>query len=99
MVCLAHMVFIPDVIAHAALHPPDVAPFDVERHRLDRFAFEGTALADHVVEEVLAGLTPRKTRPEEVVKSPKIIKKSVNILGGELKLWGGQSLAFRSICR
>src|SRR5436190_13866182 len=44
MVCLAHMVFIPDVIAHAALHPPDVAPFDVERHRLDRCAFKDTAL-------------------------------------------------------
>src|SRR6266446_186726 len=99
MVGLAHMVFIPDVIAHAALHPPDVAPFDVERHRLDRFACEGTALADHVVEEVLAGLTPRKTCPEVVVKSPKFIKKSVNILGGELKLGDGERLAFRSICR
>jgi len=71
----------------------------VERHRLDRFACEGTALADHVVEEVLAGLTPRKTCPEVVVKSPKFIKKSVNILGGELKLGDGERLAFRSICR
>src|SRR5256886_17285494 len=97
MVCLAHLVFIPDVIAHAALHPPDVAPFDVERHRLDRFAFEDTALADHVVEEVLAGLTPRKTRLEGVVKSPKFIKKSVPNLGGEVKLGDGKRLAFRSL--
>jgi hypothetical protein len=96
MVRLAHQVCIPDVIAHAALHPPDVAPCDVERHRLDRFACEGTALADHVVEAGLAGLTPRKTRPEVVVKSPKFIKKSVNILGGELKLGDGKRLAFRA---
>jgi hypothetical protein len=81
------------------LHPPDVAPFDVERHRLDRFAFEGTALADHGVEAVLAGLTARKTRPEVGVKSTKCIKQSVNILGGERKLGDGKRLAFRSICR
>jgi len=49
--------------------------------------------------EVLAGLTPRKTCPEVVVKSSKFIKKSVNILGGELKLGDGERLAFRSICR
>jgi hypothetical protein len=53
----------------------------VERHRLDRLAFEGTALADHGVEEVLPGLTPLKTHPEVVVKSTKFIKKSVDILG------------------
>jgi hypothetical protein len=70
----------------------------VERHRLDRCACEGTALADHGVEEVLAGLTPRKTRPEVVVKSPQFIKKSANILGGDRKLGDGKRLAFRSIC-
>jgi hypothetical protein len=48
---------------------------------------------------VLPGLTPLKTRPEVVVKSTKFIKKSVDILGGELKLGDGKRLAFRSICR
>ena len=56
-------------------------------------------LSESLVEEVLAGLAPRKTCPEVVVKNPQFIKKSVNILGGELKLGDDKRLAFRSICR
>jgi hypothetical protein len=56
---LPHRGLIPHIIAHAALHAPNVAPVDLEGHGLDGFTFEGAQLADHVVEEMLAGLAPR----------------------------------------
>jgi len=99
MVRLAHQGCIPDIIAHAALHPPDVAPYDVQRHGLDRFAFECTQLADHGVEAMLAGLAPRKTPPKLVMESLEFVKKSVDITRGEIKLRDGEHLAFGAVCR
>ena len=99
MVRLAHQVCIPDIITHAALHPPDVAACDAQSHGLDGFAFQRTELADHVVEKVLAGLAPRKTPSEAVVKRPEFIKESVDITGDEIKLWHGKHLAFGSLGR
>ena len=99
MIRLTHRVLIPPIIAHAALHAPNVAPVDVEGHGLNGFAFQGTELADHVVEEMLAGLAPRKTPPELVMERLEFVKKSVNIARGEIKLREGESLAFGPMCR
>ena len=79
MIRLAHRVFIPDIIAQAALHAANVAPRDLECHGLDGFAFECTELAHHVVEEVLAGLTASKTGPEVVMERPEFIQESFDI--------------------
>jgi len=72
---------------------------DLEGHGLDGCAFEYAALADHGVEKVLTGLTPRKTPSEAVVKSTEFIKESVDITGGKLKRRDGEHLAFGSLCR
>jgi len=99
MVRLAHQVFIPHIIAHAALHAPHVAPLNLESHGLDGFAFQCTALADHVVEEMLAGLAPRKTPPELIMESLEFVKESVDITLGEIKRRNGEHLACGSMCR
>ena len=99
MIRLTHRVLIPHIIAHAALHAPNIAPLDLEGHGLDGFAFACAALADHVVEEMLAGLAPRKTPPELVMERLEFVKKSVDITWGEIKLRDGEPLAFGSMCR
>jgi hypothetical protein len=99
MVRFAHAVCVPDIIAHTALHPPDVAACDVQRHRLDGLAFQRTQLANHVVEKVLAGLASRKTPSEAVVKRPEFIKESVDIMGDEIKLRDGEPFVFGSLGR
>jgi hypothetical protein len=71
----------------------------VEGHGLNGCAFQGTALADHGVEEMLAGLTPRKTPPALVMERLEFVKKSVNITRGEIKLREGTPLAFGTMCR
>jgi len=71
----------------------------VKGHGLNGFAFQDTALADHVVAEMLAGLAPRKTLPELVMERLEFAKKSVDITWGEIKLRDGEPLAFGSMCR
>jgi hypothetical protein len=56
-------------------------------------------LADHVVEEMLAGLAPRKTPPELIMERLEFVKKSVDITRGEIKLRDGEHLAFGSMYR
>src|SRR3954469_16369549 len=99
VICLTHRVLIPPIIAHEALHAPHVAPVDMEGHGLNGLAFQGTALADHGVEEMFAGLTPRKTPPELVMERLEFVKKSLNITRGESKLREGEPLAFGPMCR
>src|SRR4029434_2498701 len=60
MVVPPHLCLIPVHITDKPLQPPDGAPFDVEGHGLDRLAFELTALAHHIVEEMGTGLTACK---------------------------------------
>jgi hypothetical protein len=48
---------------------------------------------------VLAGLAPRKTPSEAVVKRPEFIKESVDIMGDEIKLRDGEPFAFGSLSR
>jgi hypothetical protein len=71
----------------------------MEGHGLNGLAFQGTALADHGVEEMFAGLTPRKTPPELVMERLEFVKKSLNITRGESKLREGEPLAFGPMCR
>jgi hypothetical protein len=70
MVVPQHVLLIPGDITDKPLQPTDRAPLDVEGHRLDGFAFEGTALADQIVKEMGAWLTTRKTIVQDRLKFP-----------------------------
>jgi hypothetical protein len=96
---LTPRVLIPPIIAHAALHAPHVAPVDVEGHGLKGFAFQGTALADHGVEDMRTGLTPRTTPPALVMERLEFVKKSVNLTRGESKRREGAPLVCGTMCR
>ncbi len=69
-------------------------PFDLEGHGLDRFAFEFTELADHVVKEMLTGLAAQKTMPELLLEGLEFVQESVDIMGGKIKRGDGEQLAF-----
>src|SRR2546428_10747753 len=69
MIRLTHRVLIPHIIAHAALHAPNVAPVDAAGHGLNGFAFQGTEWADQVVEKIPPGPAPPKTAPEGAMKA------------------------------
>jgi hypothetical protein len=56
-------------------------------------------LSHHIVEEVFAGLAPRKTGPELAMERPEFVKESVDIMGSEIKRRNGEHLALRSTCR
>ena len=95
---LAHQVFIPHIIAPAALHPPDIAPGHTQGHRCDGCAFQRTALANHGMEQVLACLTACKTRAELGMECLECIKESLHITDGEIKRRDGALLALRATC-
>jgi hypothetical protein len=54
---LTHRVLIPHVIAHAALHALNVAPFDVEGYGLNGFAFQCIACLELLTDDVLLGMS------------------------------------------
>jgi hypothetical protein len=65
LVVPSHLLLIPGDITDKPLHPTDGAPLDLEGHRLDRLAFELAELAHHIIEEMRAWLTARKTVVED----------------------------------
>src|SRR5262245_34131037 len=89
-----HLPFIPDDVADQSLHRTDVPPVHLPRHRLDRFAFEGTELPDHVPKELLPRLTPHKTMTEGFMKTPQFVQEAFDITWRQRKLWNGKHLAF-----
>jgi hypothetical protein len=51
-----------------ALQAAYTTALDRERYRLNRFPGKGAVLPDHVIQEMRAGFTPRKTIMEETLK-------------------------------
>src|SRR5215470_15327429 len=62
MVVPQHVLVIPGDITDEPLQSTHRAPLNVEGHRLDRFTFEGAALADQIVKEMGARLTAAKVK-------------------------------------
>src|SRR5215813_4559715 len=98
MVRPTHLHFIPDHLADESLHRTDVPPVHLQRHRLDRFAFEGTELPYHVPKELLPRLAPRKTPGERRMKTPQFVQESFDITLRKRKLRDGKHLAFSPTC-
>src|SRR6266511_2281362 len=94
MIRPTHLPFIPDDVADQSLHRTDVPPVHLQRHRLDRLAFEGTELPDHVPKELRPRLAPRKTLAEGFMKTPPFVQESCDIALNKRKLWNGKHLAF-----
>ena len=44
-----------------ALQAADTPPLNSQGHRFNRFPGQGAVLPDHVIQEMPAGFTPRKT--------------------------------------
>jgi hypothetical protein len=63
-----------DLTLSASLHRPHVAALYPQRDGLDRFAFQGTELADRITKEMLPRLAPGKTLVEGFMKTPQFVK-------------------------
>jgi hypothetical protein len=96
---VAHLDLIPRNIADKALHPTDGTPLDLQGHRFDGFAFQGTELAHHIVEKLVPRFLADKTRPKGGVEPTEFIHKRVNIAACERKLGNGKRLVCRPTCR
>ena len=99
MVDAAHLVCVPDVIADEALHAPDIAPVDLERHRLYRFALERAELSNHMAQEMLTRFTAREAVAEGFMKAPQFVQEAFDIAACKRKWWKRILLPFRPICR
>jgi hypothetical protein len=65
----------------------------VEGHGLNRLAFELTALAHHIVEEMGPWLTAGKAVVESRLKLPQFLHASFHIAGYEVKRGNGKAFA------
>ncbi|GKT08572.1 hypothetical protein DSTSK_18770 [Desulforhabdus sp. TSK] len=84
-----NLVLIPESIGNGTFHPSGISPFDVKGNRLDRFSLKIAQLAHHVSEEVLPGLTLRKSVMERSVEFFQLVHKSGDINLFNLILWNG----------
>jgi hypothetical protein len=94
MVVPPHLLLIPVHITDKPLHPPDGAALDVERHRLNRLPFQLTELAHHLVKEMGAWLTARKTVMKDRLKLPQFLHEPFDIAGDHVKWGNGKSCTF-----
>jgi hypothetical protein len=88
-----HLCLIPAHSADKPLPPPDGAPLDLESHRLNRLAFQLTALTNHIVKEMPARLTACKTVVQGGLKLPEFLHEAFHIAGDEVKRGNGKSFA------
>src|SRR5918999_5567092 len=88
-----HLIFVPHHITDKALHATDVAARDLEGHRLNGFALEGTDLAHHVVEKMLTRLTSGKAIMEGRLERAKLIHEPFYIAGEHLERGNSNSVA------
>jgi hypothetical protein len=79
------VLLIPGDITEKPLEPTDVSPRDLEGHGLDGLAFQRTQLAHHIIKEMSARLTPRKTIVKEALELLEFVSEPGHILGGEIK--------------
>jgi hypothetical protein len=68
-------VFVPESIAHKALHGPDFPLLNGNGNRLDGFSLEGTELPGHVQEEVAPRFTAVEAAVEGFMKAFQFISK------------------------
>src|SRR5262249_6317629 len=73
MVVPPHLLLIPAHITDKPLQPADGTPLDLEGHGLNRFPFEPTQLAYHIVEEMGARLAASKTVVKSRLELPQFI--------------------------
>src|SRR5918992_1553013 len=89
-----HLIFVPHPITDKALHATDVGVHDLDGHRLNGFALEGTELAHHVVEKMLTRLTSGKTVMACGLERAKLIHEPFYIAGEYLERGNSNSAAF-----
>jgi hypothetical protein len=94
MVRPEHLGVIPDRVTNAALHRPHIPALHLEGHGFDRFAFQMTELAHHVVEEMVPGLAPRKAIAKGSMKAVQFVHKACDIAGLKRKLGDGEHVPF-----
>jgi hypothetical protein len=92
MVIPQHLLLIPRNIAEKPLQPADCPPSDTEGHRLNRFPFERTQLADHIVKKMRPRLTPGKTVVKGGLELPQFVHEAFHIAGHEIKRRDGKAL-------
>jgi hypothetical protein len=95
MIRLQHGVFVPERLTDKPLHRPDLAALDLQGHRFDGFAFQGTELAHHIVEKLVPWFLTGKTRAKGGVEPPEFVHKRVEIAPRERKLGNGKRLPCR----
>jgi hypothetical protein len=79
------MLLIPGDFTEEPLQPTDAAPRDPEGHGLNGLAFQRTQLAHHIIKEVGARFTPRKTVVKEALELLEFVCEPGHIPGCELK--------------
>jgi len=79
------MLLIPGDLTEKPLQPTDAPSWDPEGHGLDRLACQWTQLAHHIIKEMGARFTPRKTVVKEALELLEFVGEPGHIPGGELK--------------
>ena len=79
------MLLIPGDLTEKPLQPTDAPSWDPEGHGLDGLPFQGTQLAHHIIKEMGARLTARKTVVKEAVELLEVVAEPGHIPGGEIK--------------
>ena len=79
------MLLIPGDISEKPLEPTDASPGDPEGHGLDGLPFQGAQLAHHIIKEMGARLTPRKTVVKETLELLEFVGEPGHIAGCESK--------------
>ena len=80
-----HVLLIPGDLAEKPLQPTDAPAWDPESHGLDRLACQRAQLAHHIIKEMGARLTPRKTVVKEALELLEFVGEPGHIPRGEIK--------------
>jgi hypothetical protein len=94
MVRPEHLGVIPDRITDAARPRPHVPALHLEGYGFDRFAFQLTELAYHVMEEMVPGFAPRTALAKGGMKAVQFVHKAFDIAGIKRKLGDGEHVPF-----
>jgi hypothetical protein len=69
------------------LHASDIARFDLNSHRPDRFAFERAALPNHRAQALLTRFTAPEAVAESAMKGLQFLQEAFDIAACKCKQW------------
>jgi hypothetical protein len=79
------VLFIPGDLTEKPLEPADAPSRNPQGYGLDRLAFQRAQLAHHIIKEMGARLTPRKTVVKEALELLEFVGELGHIPRGEIK--------------